>query len=253
MSVTKVRWTLLVGCAALVCVAVMLSGCARFDGVVDFTADPTSGKAPLSVRFTPSVGGDARRYVWSFGDGETSTERSPEHTYVDPGTYTVILMVIPRRGEPESAIKIDCITVRSGFGATPAPVIVQDDEFDIPGSLPSFPSPWSSFTVYVLDVLENDAPGDGGGELTIVGVRSPWSDTYEDDCETNSGSFAWVNLERTAIEYEYLGGSTDSFYYLATDGLTTAEGEVHIEWWPIPGHRRLGGDREDPGSERDTR
>ncbi|MFC2108917.1 hypothetical protein ACFLS5_05595, partial [Candidatus Bipolaricaulota bacterium] len=104
------------------------------------------------------------------------------------------------------------------------------------GSLPSFPSPWSSRTVYVLDVLENDFPGDGGEQLTIVGVRSPWSDTYEDDCETNSGSFAWLNLERTAIEYDYLGGSPDSFFYLATDGLTTVEGEVRIEWWPLPGH-----------------
>ena len=143
-------------------------------------------------------------------------------------------MVIPRRGEPASVIKEDYIRAHSGFGSIGRQLLVQDDEFDIPGSLPSFPSPWSSRTVYVLDVLENDFPGDGGEQLTIVGVRSPWSDTYEDDCETRSGSFAWVNLERTAIEYEYLGGPTDSFYYLATDGLTTAEGEVHIEWWSLP-------------------
>ncbi|MDI1233791.1 MAG: PKD domain-containing protein [bacterium] len=30
-------------------------------------------------------------YVWSFGDGNTSTEKSPSHVYTSPGTYTVIL------------------------------------------------------------------------------------------------------------------------------------------------------------------
>ena len=221
----------------------MLFGCARFDGVVDFTADPISGRKPLAVQFSPVVDGGVRKWIWSFGDGETSTERSPEHTYANSGTYTVILMVVPRRGEPASVIKEDYITVYSGFGSIGRQLWVQDDEFDIPDiSVPSFPSPWSDRTVYVLDVLANDVRGDGGGELTVVGVRSPWSDTYEDDCETNSGSFAWVNLERTAIEYEFWGGSPDTFYYLATDGVTTAEGEVTIEWWPIPGHRRLRGD-----------
>lgn len=252
MSAPKARAVLSIGSLVLVCVVLILSGCARFDGIADFAAHPTSGKAPLSVQFTPTCGAGVRKWIWSFGDGQTSTERSPEHTYAEAGTYTVILMVVPRRGEPASTVKIDSIIVRSGFGAVPAPVVVQDDEFDIPGSLPSFVDRYGH-TVYVLDALENDMPGDGGGELTIAGVRSPWSDAYEDDCETNSGSFAWVNLERTAIEYEYLGGSSDSFYYLATDGRTTAEGEIHIEWWPIPGHMRLGGDREDLGSEPDTR
>ena len=150
----------------------------------------------------------------------------------------MILMVVPRRGEPTSAVKIDCITVRSAFGSFGRQLLALDDEFDIPDGLPSFVNSWGT-TVYVLDVLENDVPGDGAGELTIVGVRPPWSDTYEEIyCETDMGSFAWINLEGTAIEYEFWGGGYDTFYYLATDGQTTAEGEVTIEWLPYPGHRR---------------
>jgi hypothetical protein len=34
----------------------------------------------------------ASSFVWDFGDGETSTEISPVHTYINPGTYTVQLI-----------------------------------------------------------------------------------------------------------------------------------------------------------------
>jgi hypothetical protein len=35
---------------------------------------------------------NASSFVWDFGDGETSTEISPVHTYLTPGTYTVQLI-----------------------------------------------------------------------------------------------------------------------------------------------------------------
>jgi PKD repeat protein len=38
--------------------------------------------------------GGITTWLWDFGDGETSTERNPAHTYNNPGTYTVTLKVI---------------------------------------------------------------------------------------------------------------------------------------------------------------
>lgn len=46
----------------------------------DFTSSVTTGS-------TTSIVG----YYWEFGDGNTSTEASPQHSYLDPGTYTVCL------------------------------------------------------------------------------------------------------------------------------------------------------------------
>jgi PKD repeat protein len=43
------------------------------------------------------------RYDWDFGDGETSDQQSPQHTYASPGTYTVQLTVTDDRGETGSA------------------------------------------------------------------------------------------------------------------------------------------------------
>ncbi len=67
--------------------------------VADFTASPTSGPAPLTVRFTNLSKGEITDYHWDFGDGATSTERDPQHTYVNPGSYTVTLTVRGPGGE----------------------------------------------------------------------------------------------------------------------------------------------------------
>lgn len=109
------RWCL--GLGLVLGVMAIAAGCARFTGQADFSADATSGKAPLTVRFSPLLCAGIDRYVWSFGDGTTSTERSPEHTYTKTGTYTVTLMVTPRDGASAAAVKEDYITVKSGFSA----------------------------------------------------------------------------------------------------------------------------------------
>ena len=47
---------------------------------MDFTATPTMGHTPLTTQFT--VDGLAKwDYLWSFGDGTTSTEQNPVHQY----------------------------------------------------------------------------------------------------------------------------------------------------------------------------
>jgi len=60
--------------------------------VADFTADVTSGVAPLTVTFTDaSTGADS--WAWTFGDGGTSDQPNPTHTYTAIGRYNVTLTV----------------------------------------------------------------------------------------------------------------------------------------------------------------
>ena len=64
-----------------------------------FTANVTVGNAPLTVQFTDESTGDiATSWSWDFGDGSTSTEQSPVHTYVSAGNYTVKLTVSNTHG-----------------------------------------------------------------------------------------------------------------------------------------------------------
>ncbi|MFA5415033.1 MAG: DUF3344 domain-containing protein, partial [Methanoregula sp.] len=79
-----------------------------------FTPSAISGQAPLAVTFTSWTPGPGTvsSYSWDFGDGSTSTDANPSHTYTTPGTYTVNLTVTGPGGST-SMVKTDLITVRS--------------------------------------------------------------------------------------------------------------------------------------------
>jgi len=73
-----------------------------------FMTNVTGGPAPLTVQFTDNSTGDPTDWSWTFGDGNTSTERHPVHTYTLPGNHTVALSV---DGGLSTATKPGCIKV----------------------------------------------------------------------------------------------------------------------------------------------
>ncbi|HEY3274106.1 MAG TPA: PKD domain-containing protein, partial [Methanocella sp.] len=59
--------------------------------VASFVANVTSGNLGLCVNFTDLSTNNPDTWLWEFGDGNTSTERSPNYTYQRSGTYAVTL------------------------------------------------------------------------------------------------------------------------------------------------------------------
>jgi PGF-pre-PGF domain-containing protein len=57
-------------------------------------ATPRTGTAPLTVQFSDTSAGGPVAWLWSFGDGGTSTDRNPIHTYSGIGTFTVALTAV---------------------------------------------------------------------------------------------------------------------------------------------------------------
>jgi PKD repeat protein len=78
-----------------------------------FRAYPIKGPPQLKVRFQNFTTGYIARYLWDFGDGGTSLEKSPTHTYVTEGVYTVKLNVVTTTGAQGIATKIEYIVVDS--------------------------------------------------------------------------------------------------------------------------------------------
>ncbi|TDT29266.1 glucose/arabinose dehydrogenase [Streptomyces sp. BK208] len=70
-------------------------------------ANVTSGKAPLAVSFSAAgssdADGDALGHAWDFGDGSSSTQANPSHTYTTDGQYTATLTVTDPTGKSGSA------------------------------------------------------------------------------------------------------------------------------------------------------
>jgi len=83
--------------------------------VANFSAEPTSGCAPLNVSFTDESTGNPTSWTWDFGDGSNSTDQNPTHQYTTAGNYTVNLTVSNECGN-DTVSKLNYITVR------PAPV-----------------------------------------------------------------------------------------------------------------------------------
>ncbi|MBZ0305872.1 MAG: PKD domain-containing protein, partial [Anaerolineae bacterium] len=74
--------------------------------VAGFTQDKTTGPSPLTIQFTDQSTGQITAYSWTFGDGTTSTERSPSHIFTVVGTYNVILTVTGAGGSSSVTRKI---------------------------------------------------------------------------------------------------------------------------------------------------
>ncbi|MCB0961069.1 MAG: cadherin-like domain-containing protein [Acidimicrobiales bacterium] len=79
-----------------------------------FHLSPTAPKAGEPVTFTDDSVAPAglASWAWDFGDGTTSTKRSPDHLFADSGSYTVKLTVTDGRGRTASTTRT--ITVVPG-------------------------------------------------------------------------------------------------------------------------------------------
>ena len=78
--------------------------------VANFTADNTTGSDSLTVKFTDTSANYPTSWLWDFGDGTTSTEQNPTHTYSAPGVYTVKLTASNLAGN-DTMTKTSYITV----------------------------------------------------------------------------------------------------------------------------------------------
>jgi PKD repeat protein len=74
-----------------------------FFPTVSFYASPTNGQAPLNVVLTaPNVDNFSypiTAWNWSFGDGTTSTNQNPTHTFMSNGIYQASLIATNNAGD----------------------------------------------------------------------------------------------------------------------------------------------------------
>ncbi|TND08200.1 MAG: PDK repeat-containing protein [Bacteroidetes bacterium] len=95
----------------------------------DFSAGPFVGCVPYTVQFSDSsIAGTPLIYLWSFGDGGTSTQANPVYTYNQVGVYDVTLIIATSNG---------CVSI---------------DTFSVPGMVTVNPTPTAGFTVDSMSV-----------------------------------------------------------------------------------------------------
>ena len=80
-------------------IVLMLASCAK--PIANFTYQQAEKKSS-NVKFN-NQSKKAESYEWQFGDGNSSNDASPDHSYSTPGTYTVILNA--KKGKKTSKIE----------------------------------------------------------------------------------------------------------------------------------------------------
>lgn len=91
------------------------------DPLVDFTVDDTIPCIGQFIYFTELCSGYGLDYFWDFGDGFTSTDANPFHTYSSLGFYDVSLTVTDVNGCVSDTIKpyfIETDTISGDFSAS---------------------------------------------------------------------------------------------------------------------------------------
>ena len=137
------------------------------------SADVIAGQVPLLVNFDASDSydpdGNVISYSWTFGDGGSSDEIYPSHTYVQPGIYTVQLTVT----DSEGAIGTTALEIVVTEEIPEVAINFQPSNVEVPeGFLPD--------SGYSYD--EQRGYGwNGGGRLFPVDRNSYWSPDQQHD------------------------------------------------------------------------
>ncbi|MTB88002.1 PKD domain-containing protein [Aeromicrobium senzhongii] len=108
------------------------------------TADFTVAKDGLAAAFTSNASdrdGTIVSYLWDFGDGQTSTQANPSHTYDEEGTFTVTLTVADEDG---------------GEGTYSAPVVMERPNVAPTADFRSTTTPGSKTVAFTSEARDSD-------------------------------------------------------------------------------------------------
>jgi len=112
----------------------------------------------LSVEFNNRSTGDFSSVKWTFGDGNTSTDIHPEHTYEEEGMYVFSLTIYNNEGCSETfegkvyVFDLNNVTQTETDDSTISQPIEQAEEEHIT----NYPNPFNETTTVAFDLAEDD-------------------------------------------------------------------------------------------------
>ena len=150
-----------------------------------FNASPLSVFIPNEATKCYNFSLGASNYSWEFGDGNTSTEKDPSHTYTKKGEYAITLVATNVRG---------CVDTF----ALPSKVQALDETFVVlPNAFTPNPN-GSPGRLYDSKSIENDIfhPMLRGAEKYSFSIYSRWGELLFDTKDPNEG---WDGYYKTKL------------------------------------------------------
>jgi len=155
--------------------------------LAQFTATPTSGYAPLSVQFTDTSLGAPDVWLWNFGDGNTSTSRSPQHTFFRSGIYTVNLTSTKDSLSNQSANMTITVNPKADFTIIPSTGFASTTSFQF-----------------------NASATTGGPTLSYVWGFEEWNQSWSTSAAVFNKTFDTANTYTIRLTVNGNGGTSDT-------------------------------------------
>ena len=212
-----------------------------------FKTTVTSGYEPLTVQFVDSSTNSPNSWVWSFGDGGTSTLQNPAHTYAAAGSYTVTLTVSNAMGsntvsQPgyitvNAAIPVASFIANVTSGINPLGVQFTDTSNNTPtgwywtfgdGGTSTLQNPTHTFTSVGSYAISLGATNTAGSNtttmpafITVSNAASPPSSSFISDIQSGKAPLT-VQFQDTS------GNSPTTWQWFFGDGAqSTDQNPIH--------------------------
>ncbi len=174
---------------------------------------------PLSVQFTDQSTGNITAYLWDFGDGMTSSEQSPLHTYQSDGTYTVTLTVGSADGRTDSHSEDVTVAtpISAGFNAQISGLGVQFTNQST-GSIASLA--WDFGDGATSNDVNPLHTYPGGGTYTVtltVSSADGRSDSRSEDITVAAPLVASFNAQISGLDAQFVNQSSGDVASIAWD------------------------------------
>jgi PKD repeat protein len=183
----------------------------------------------LNVSFLDNSNIQADSWAWDFGDGATSADQNPQHSYAAPGTYQVCLTITGTCGTDEfcTIVTVDCPAPTPIFGYITNELMVDFVDFSAgnpdawswnfgDGQFSNEQSPIHTYSIPGTYTVCLTASGTCGAQQVCQDVTVACTPPSVGFQGTNDGSLTWVfnNLS---------GADATSFLWDFGDGNTSME------------------------------
>ena len=180
---------------------------------------PANQNGGLAIQFMDDSWGDPNSWEWDFGDGETSDEQNPVHTYGANGEYYVNLSIEGDSGDCSSSVEM---MIKVGYDSIPEGCQAWFFYYpgDVPNSLQFNDESWGNPTSWAWDFGDGNN-SDEQNPLHIYNDLGEYLVTLtisSDSCTSTYEEIVWVDsiIGPGDCEAQY-------FYYPACDSVPAGD------------------------------